>query len=140
MRFNAWSYAQTCDAICTFGARTDLACLRGVGHDGDHIPVARDAAQADGVCFYCRCPEGQAHHPQCNGGFTEPCRFDQSVGGCASGLRCGKPTVAVCTTRDDPGVQTRVCEAHLRCYAGNYITWWERDTCRVIEDHDLGDV
>jgi len=40
----------------------------------------------------------------------------------------------------------RVCEDHLVAYKPQpyvqhpYITWYERDTYQVIEDHDMGDV
>lgn len=68
-----------------------------------------------------------------------PCRFDAAVGESPHGMRCGKPTVADCTIRNGRGERMRCCEDHLRCYAGNYITWWERDAYNVIVDHDMGD-
>jgi hypothetical protein len=78
--------------------------------------------------------------------MSDPCKFDAAIGGQPHGLRCGKPTVAVCYVRDEPNKLKRVCEDHLNCYKPHpyaphpYITWYERDIYSVIEDHDMGDV
>lgn len=78
--------------------------------------------------------------------MSDPCPFDAALGGSPHYSRCGKPTVASCRTRDRDAKVTRVCEDHLACYKPKpytphpYITWYERDTYPVIEDHDMGDV
>jgi hypothetical protein len=49
-----------------------LVCLRTAGHDGECIALACDAAAADGVCYCCRVPVGEAHRDDCYSAKQDP--------------------------------------------------------------------
>lgn len=64
MKFSSMSEDELC-AEWLKGEYWDCVCARVLGHPGKHVSEARLAEKADGVCFYCRRPLGQPHHPRC---------------------------------------------------------------------------
>ena len=69
MRFRRDSNIEACghevpgsEAACA----GDFIYTRTAGHNGDHIALARDAAETDGVCYDCREPVSEPHKPDCH--------------------------------------------------------------------------
>jgi hypothetical protein len=68
MRFRRDSNIEACVHVVP-GSEAAYAggfvCMRTAGHNGDHIALARDAVEADKVCYDCRGP-GESHKSDCH--------------------------------------------------------------------------
>lgn len=66
MKFNNWSDELACGkAVSNPPLKGEFACLRAAWHEGECIAMAREAGQADGVCFSCRQKIDQPHRADC---------------------------------------------------------------------------
>jgi hypothetical protein len=65
-KFSAHSDEEMCGATMLWGDRQQaVACARTHGHPGEHIAMACDAGEADGVRWCCRVVIGLPHAEWC---------------------------------------------------------------------------